>query len=153
MNTRFRYRYNNDVDFKLAKKIQNDIKKKYLGCAVNQLHEYFEQNYFQEEGNEWMSWDNHGGGRCHINRSWEIDHIMPVSSFDLSDEEEVKKCFHWSNLQPLSWQDNMEKRDSIPKYFEWCYVKERWMWSKASGRMNYELPSVEKDEEDDIAET
>ena len=117
---------------------------------MTQLRQYFEQNYFQEEGNEWMSWDNHGGGRCHKNRSWELDHIMPVSSFDLTDPEEVKKCFHWSNLQPLEWQDNAGKYDSIPKDFEWCNVKERWMWSEASGKTNYELPSVKVAEEDDI---
>ena len=76
---------------------------------------------------------------------------MPVSSFDLTNPEERKMCFHWSNLQPLEWQDNMKKGDSIPKDFEWCNVKERWLWNEASGKINYELPpSVEDVEEDDI---
>ena len=97
-----------------------------------------------------MSLDNHGGKRCPINITWELDHIMPVSSFDLTDPEEVKKCFHWSNLQPLSWQDNAAKGNSIPKDFEWCNVKERWMWGEASGKINYELPSVENVQEDDV---
>ena len=65
-----------------------------------------------------------------------------VSSFDLTYQEEVNKCFHWSNLQPLEWQDNVEKRDSIPKDFEWCNIKERWLWNEASGKTNYELPQV-----------
>jgi len=149
-------RYNYDVDFKLARKITNYIKetlkraskpdtgkvKKYLGCTGTQLRQYFEQNHFQEEGNEWMSWDNHGGERCHNNQSWEVDHIMPKSSFDLTDEEEVRRVNHWSNLQPLEWQENAGKYDSIPKDFEWCSVNERWLWSEASGKMNYELPQV-----------
>ena len=117
-----------------------------IGCSVDQLCQYFEQNHFQEEGNEWMNWENWGGGRCHVNLTWEVDHIMPISSFDLSDPEERKKCFHWSNLQPLSWPDNMKKGDSIPEDFEWCYVKERWLWGEASGKTNYNLPSVEEDD-------
>jgi len=89
-----------------------------------------------------------GGKRCQVNRSWEIDHIMPVSSFDLTDPEEVKKCFHWSNLQPLKWQDNAAKKDSIPEDFEWCCVNKRWLWGEASGQTNYGLPSIEDNEEE-----
>jgi len=154
LNKREADRLETDLNFKLGKKLkrrmQYELKragkpdtgkvKKYLGCTIQQLHHYFEQNYFQKEENEWMSWDNHGGERCHINQTWELDHVMPVSSFDLTDEVELKKCFHWSNLQPLRWQDNMEKKDSIPRDFEWCNVQERWLWSEASGKTNYELP-------------
>lgn len=73
---------------------------------------------------------------------------MPVSSFDLTDPEEVKKCFHWSNLQPLKWQDNAAKKDSIPEDFEWCCVNKRWLWGEASGQTNYGLPSIEDNEEE-----
>jgi hypothetical protein len=41
-----------------------------------------------------MNWDNHG-------IIWEIDHIKPCASFDLSDIEQQKQCFHYTNLQPL----------------------------------------------------
>jgi len=154
-------RLESDLNFKLGEQLRKRMnfelsrvgisykgKLTLIGCSVDQLRQYFEHNYFQEEGNEWMSWENWGGKRCNVNRSWELDHIMPVSSFDLTDQEEVNKCFHWSNLQPLEWQKNMEKGDSIPKDFEWCYVKERWMWSEASGKINYELPPA--GEEDSV---
>ena len=38
-----------------------------------------------------------------------IDHIRPCASFDFMDPEEVRKCFHFTNLQPLSPQANMSK--------------------------------------------
>lgn len=42
-----------------------------------------------------MTWDNYG------KNGWHLDHIKPCSSFNLSDPDEQKKCFHYTNLQPL----------------------------------------------------
>ena len=35
------------------------------------------------------------------------DHIKPVSRFDLDDEEELLKCCHFTNFQPLLATDNL----------------------------------------------
>jgi hypothetical protein len=48
-----------------------------------------------------MNWENQG--------EWHIDHILPCASFDLTKEEEQRKCFHYTNLQPLWAKDNMIK--------------------------------------------
>ena len=48
-----------------------------------------------------MTWDNVG--------NWEIDHIVPYASFDLTKKEEQEKCFHWTNLQPLYATENISK--------------------------------------------
>jgi hypothetical protein len=52
-----------------------------------------------------MTWDNRG--------LWHIDHKIPCASFNLHDVEQVKKCFHYTNLQPLWAQDNMSKGKKI----------------------------------------
>jgi hypothetical protein len=67
-----------------------------LGCSIKELKFHLEKQ-FQED----MSWDNYG--------LWHIDHIKPCSSFNLLDPEEQKKCFHYSNLQPLWAKDNLSK--------------------------------------------
>lgn len=67
-----------------------------LGCSVSFLKEYLESKF--KEG---MTWENHG--------EWHIDHIRPCASFNLLDEEEKKKCFHYTNLQPLWAYENLSK--------------------------------------------
>ena len=56
-----------------------------------------------------MNWDNYGRGKG----KWNIDHIIPCDSFNLLDEEEQKKCFHYTNLQPLWFEDNLYKANKI----------------------------------------
>lgn len=42
-----------------------------------------------------------------------IDHIIPCSSFDMSDPEQQKKCFHYTNLQLLPAHENLTKSNKI----------------------------------------
>ena len=43
-------------------------------------------------------------------RCWHIDHIIPCDWFDMNKPEEQAICFHWSNLQPLWADENLEKK-------------------------------------------
>jgi hypothetical protein len=50
-----------------------------------------------------MSWGTKG--------EWHVDHIRPCASFDLTDENQVRVCFNWRNLQPLNGTENKSKQD------------------------------------------
>ena len=68
-----------------------------LGCSAEECWNHLEQQF--KPG---MTRDNYG--------LWHVDHIIPCASFDdLSDTKQQKKCFHYTNLQPLWAIDNMKK--------------------------------------------
>ena len=73
-----------------------------VGCDWKTLKNHIESKFQQG-----MNWDNHGIA------GWHVDHILPCSSFDLSKIEEQKKCFHYSNLQPLWAEENHAKGDKL----------------------------------------
>ena len=50
-----------------------------------------------------MTWDNYGLG------GWQIDHIKPCASFDLSNPNQQSECFDWTNLQPMWKKENQSK--------------------------------------------
>jgi len=87
---------------RLSNAIKNKGGRKYnttmnlTGCELNFLKGYLEAKF-----TEGMTWENHG--------EWHIDHIKPCCSYNLEDEEEQKKCFHYTNLQPLWATDNLVK--------------------------------------------
>ena len=44
---------------------------------------------------------------------WCLDHCLPIASFNLLDESEVKKTFNWVKLRPMYVKDNIVKGDKI----------------------------------------
>lgn len=71
-----------------------------VGCSVATLRAYLESKFTVG-----MSWESFMRGEI------EIDHILPCASFDLKNPEAQRRCFHWTNLQPLWQSDNRSKRD------------------------------------------
>ena len=53
-----------------------------------------------------MSLDNYGS-------VWQIDHCLPITSFNLLDENDMKKCFKWINLRPMYSNKNISKSSKI----------------------------------------
>lgn len=75
-----------------------------LGCSINELREHLESKF--QPG---MTWENWGRGRG----KWQIDHIMPLAAFNLTDRQHVLLACYYLNLQPLWWEDNLAKHDKI----------------------------------------
>jgi hypothetical protein len=76
--------------------------KRLIGCTTKELRNHLEAQFIDD-----MSWDNYGY------YGWHIDHIIPCACFDLSDPEQQRQCFHYTNLQPLWAEDNLRKSDKI----------------------------------------
>lgn len=72
--------------------------KELVGCSLKELKIHLESQFL-----EGMNWQNHS--YC----GWHVDHIVPLSSFDLTNSAQVTKAFHYSNLQPLWAIDNLRK--------------------------------------------
>ena len=96
--------------FRRGGKVKSTTTEKLLGCTIDQFKSHLESNF---EG--WMTWDNKGNpkdGILELNKSWDIDHIVPLSS--ATTEEELIALNHYTNLQPLcSYINRIIKRDKI----------------------------------------
>jgi hypothetical protein len=106
-----RNRYHSDIEFRLRcilrTRLANALngtafKQSFinnLGCSIEQLKKYLESQF--QPG---MSWDNYGY------YGWHVDHIESLKHFNLKNNKELKKACHYTNLQPLWWQDNLRKQ-------------------------------------------
>ncbi len=83
--------------------IDPDIVRGLVSCTQPELRLHVESQFDPE-----MTWDNYG-------IAWEIDHIKPCCKFNLLEADERRLCFRFTNLQPLSKEDNMKKGN---KYVE-----------------------------------
>lgn len=103
-------KYNTDPVYNVAKRCRLRIRSALnggykasktfdlIGCTPQELKLYLESKFLLN-----MSWQNRD--------KWHIDHIRPISSFNLLDPEQQRQCFHYTNLQPLWMGDNLAKKD------------------------------------------
>lgn len=75
-----------------------------LGCSREFLLEYIESLW--QPG---MSWENYGQ-RGNV---WNLDHIKPLSSFNLENRTEFLEACHYSNIRPMWASENYSKRDKL----------------------------------------
>ena len=73
-----------------------------LGCSIEYFMDYLESAL--KQGMVWMNYGQYG---------WHLDHIKPCIAFDLSDPKQQEECFHYTNLQPLWWWENISKNEMI----------------------------------------
>ena len=106
------WRYNTDINFHLAvilrSRINKAIKRKErpgsavtdLGCSL-----VFFKSFIESLFSPGMIWDNYG--------KWELDHVFPLSDFDLTDRAQFLLACNWKNYQPLWVEDNRKKSGKV----------------------------------------
>lgn len=104
-------KYNEDSLYKLKQVSRNFISKSFrkngftktsrthemLGCSFEEFKIHLESLW-----KSWMNWDNYGNpkdGVLELNKTWDIDHIIPLSN--AITIEDVITLNHYTNLQPL----------------------------------------------------
>lgn len=107
-------RYKKDINFRLrcilGSRLSEAVRRKFkkgktidlLGCSVDEFIKYIETKFIDK-----MSWNNYG------KTGWELDHIKPLCSFDLSLKEEQEKAMNFTNYQPLWVKDNQCKGGKV----------------------------------------
>ena len=76
-----------------------------LGCSIEEFIKHIE-SYFKKG----MTWSNYGNRE----NEWNLDHIIPVSSFDLDKKSEQLKAFNYKNYQPMWAKENFKKGNRLP---------------------------------------
>ena len=105
--TDFVYKFANNIRVRTSQsfKAQNVRKTNktfdLLGCS----HSFF-KNWIIHQLNGIMTIENYGS-------VWQIDHCLPITSFNLLDENDMKKCFCWVNLRPMYCSENISKGNKI----------------------------------------
>lgn len=98
------YRLSHVLRTRLNIAIRNKYKAgsavKDLGCSIEKFKLWIEMHW--QDG---MNWNNYG--------KWHLDHIKPLSSFNLSNREEFIIACNFSNIQPLWAHDNLIKHNKV----------------------------------------
>ena len=94
LTQRLRYRLKKVLKYTGTKKTLSAIRL--VGCSSSELLAHIQSTF--KPG---MTWENR--------RMWHVDHIKPCAAFDLTDVEQQKQCFHYTNLQALWAEENMSK--------------------------------------------
>lgn len=82
-----------------------------IGCTGAELAAHIERQF--KRG---MSWDNYGS-------KWHVDHITPLSYFDMSNPDDQRRAWNWQNLRPLWAMQNItegNKRGECQTFLPLC---------------------------------
>jgi hypothetical protein len=79
---------------------KNKRTMEYLGCSREEYLKWLLNN------NSNYNLENHGS-------EWHIDHVIPLSKFNLEDEKQQLIAFNWRNTMPLSVGENLKKNNKI----------------------------------------
>jgi hypothetical protein len=97
-------RYSEDPEFRTRQLLRNQTKR---------LGDYKSKTTIEIIGiSAEEFWKRNGSPSVEELEDLHIDHIVPLSWFDLSNEEHARVSSHWTNLQYLNSADNLAKRNN-----------------------------------------
>lgn len=83
-----------------------------LGCSIEELKQKLESMFYSNsDTGEMMTWKNYG--RKNGKFGWDIDHVKPLSRFDLTDKKQFLEAIHYTNLQPMWHIPNIQKGNKV----------------------------------------
>jgi hypothetical protein len=95
--------------FKNSNHNKNSNIQDILGIPFQDFKDYIESKF-----ESWMTWENYGNpkdGIYELNKTWDLDHIIPSSSAEI--EQDVYDLNHYTNFQPLcSYNNRFIKKDN-----------------------------------------
>ena len=88
----------------------------YFGLSIEQFRNWIEIQFTEE-----LNWENFGS-------AWQFDHIVPVTYFDFSIEEDLVLCWNFSNIRVETIDINKNRGSridvmAVKPYFESLYKK------------------------------
>lgn len=120
---RFKLQYKLDTEFHIKQRLRNAMRRKrpdgamgnlmraalnrngksvkfeqFAGYSISRLRTHIEAQFTKG-----MNWEKFRAGEIHI------DHIIPLSSFDLSNPDELRAAWCITNLRPLWAHENLKK--------------------------------------------
>jgi len=110
-NEYIKNKYQNDQQYRIRRLLSGGLRRAlnnigqsknasildYIGCDI----EFLKQHLNNTKDNSWGDVELH------------IDHIIPVSLYDHTNKEEIKKCWNWRNLRYFPKSDNISKGDIL----------------------------------------
>ena len=76
-----------------------------LGCTKSKFYRHIEVR-LNAQG---FKWDDYGQGKG----KWCLDHMTPIRNFLQTYDEDVRKCWHYTNIMPEDWEYNLWKSDKM----------------------------------------
>ena len=114
-----KYYEKNKVSISISSGIRNSLKdgkggrhwEEFVDFNIKELKYHLEKQF-----EDWMNWENHGLYNSN-KKTWQIDHIIPVTffKFEYTTDQEFKECWCLENLRPLSAKENISKNNTITK--------------------------------------
>jgi len=106
------WRWCNKCATEYYKKLKNYRNKSYkllknktnYKCSITGCNKIEFINHIESKFDSNMNWENKSV-------YWQLDHIVPLSWFDIEREEELKYCCNYKNIQPLEKIKNMRGKN------------------------------------------